>query len=118
MSQGASITLKFDASAAGNVRLVLIGSSASANWQAQPVEYYDQGLADTTSIKVNDTEVSLARKGFLGSDGSTMTQVDLGEVAVKAGVNEIVVTALAQSANFDCFAILGGSITVSAHTEA
>ena len=118
MSQGASITLKFDASAAGNVRLVLIGSSASANWQAQPVEYYDQGLADTTSIKVNDTEVSLARKGFLGADGSTMTQVDLGEVAVKAGVNEIVVTALAQSANFDCFAILGGSITVSAHTEA
>lgn len=118
MSQGASITLKFDASAAGNVRLVLIGSSASANWQAQPVEYYDQGLADTTSIKVNDTEVSLARKGFLGSDGSTMTQVDLGEVAVKAGVNEIVVTALAQSANFDCFAILGGSITVSAHVEA
>ncbi len=118
MSKGASITLKFDASAAGNVRLVLIGSSASANWQAQPVEYYDQGLADTTSIKVNDTEVSLTRKGFLGSDGSTMTQVDLGEVAVKAGVNEIVVTALAQSANFDCFAILGGSITVSAHVEA
>lgn len=118
MSKDASITLKFDASAAGNVRLVLIGSSASANWQAQPVEYYDQGLADTTSIKVNDTEVSLARKGFLGSDGSTMTQVDLGEVAVKAGVNEIVVTALAQSANFDCFAILGGSITVSAHVEA
>lgn len=118
MSKDASITLKFDASAAGNVRLVLIGSSASANWQAQPVEYYDQGLADTTSIKVNDTEVSLTRKGFLGSDGSTMTQVDLGEVAVKAGVNEIVVTALAQSANFDCFAILGGSITVSAHVEA
>ena len=118
MSKDASITLKFDASAAGNVRLVLIGSSASANWQAQPVEYYDQGLADTTSIKVNDTEVSLARKGFLGADGSTMTQVDLGEVAVKAGVNEIVVTALAQSANFDCFAILGGSITVSAHVEA
>lgn len=118
MSKDASITLKFDASAAGNVRLVLIGSSASANWQAQPVEYYDQGLADTTSIKVNGTEVSLARKGFLGSDGSTMTQVDLGEVAVKAGVNEIVVTALAQSANFDCFAILGGSITVSAHVEA
>ena len=118
MSKDASITLKFDASAAGNVRLVLIGSSASANWQVQPVEYYDQGLADTTSIKVNDTEVSLARKGFLGADGSTMTQVDLGEVAVKAGVNEIVVTALAQSANFDCFAILGGSITVSAHVEA
>jgi hypothetical protein len=118
MAKDASITLKFDASAAGKVRLVLIGSSASANWQAQPVEYYDQGLADTTSIKVNDTEVSLARKGFLGSDGSTMTQVDLGEVAVKAGVNEIVVTALAQSANFDCFAILGGSITVSAHVEA
>ena len=118
MAKDASITLKFDASSAGKVRLVLIGSSASANWQAQPVEYYDQGLADTTSIKVNDTEVSLARKGFLGSDGSTMTQVDLGEVAVKAGVNEIVVTALAQSANFDCFAILGGSITVSAHVEA
>ena len=118
MAKDASITLKFDASAAGKVRLVLIGSSASANWQTQPVEYYDQGLADTTSIKVNDTEVSLARKGFLGSDGSTMTQVDLGEVAVKAGVNEIVVTALAQSANFDCFAILGGSITVSAHVEA
>ena len=118
MAKDASITLKFDASAAGKVRLVLIGSSASANWQAQPVEYYDQGLADTTSIKVNDTEVSLTRKGFLGSDGSTMTQVDLGEVAVKAGVNEIVVTALAQSANFDCFAILGGSITVSAHVEA
>ncbi len=118
MAKDASITLKFDASAAGKVRLVLIGSSASANWQTQPVEYYDQGLADTTSIKVNDTEVSLTRKGFLGSDGSTMTQVDLGEVAVKAGVNEIVVTALAQSANFDCFAILGGSITVSAHVEA
>ena len=118
MAKDASITLKFDASAAGKVRLVLIGSSASANWQAQPVEYYDQGLADTTSIKVNDTEVSLARKGFLGSDGSTMTQVDLGEVTVKAGVNEIVVTALEQSANFDCFAILGGSITVSAHVEA
>ena len=113
MSAGAALTFKFNASAAGKAKLILMGRSASANWMSNPVEYYDHALEETTSIKVNGAEISVAGKGFLGSDGKTSVQVDLGEIDVVAGENTIVLTALQQAPNIDCFALLSNSITFS-----
>ena len=118
MSAGAALTFKFNASAAGKTRLVLMGRSASANWMTNPPEYYDHALEETTSIKVNDVDVSVAGKGFLGSDGKTSVQVDLGEVDVVAGPNTIVLTALQQAPNIDCFALLSDTITFTAVAQA
>ena len=111
MSAGAALTFKFNASAAGKAKLILMGRSASANWMSNPVEYYDHALEETTSIKVNGAEISVAGKGFLGSDGKTSVQVDLGEIDVVAGENTIVLTALQQAPNIDCFALLSNSVT-------
>ena len=111
MATGASITFNFNASAAGHVKLVLMGRSASANWMSQPVQYYDHALEETTSIKVNNVDVDVASKGFLGSDGKTSVQVDLGNVAVSAGPNTIVISALQQAPNIDCIALIADGIT-------
>ena len=117
MAAGASITFKFNASAAGKVRLVLMGRSASADWSQYPnVSYYDHPLDGTTSIKVNGGEdLNVANKGFLGSDAKTSVQVDLGEIDVVEGENTIVITALQQAPNFDCIALIGSaSVVISA----
>ena len=111
MAAGASITFNFNASAAGNVKLVLMGRSASANWMVNPPEYYDHALEETTSIKVNNVDVDVTSKGFLGSDGKTSVQVDLGNVAVSAGPNTIVISALQQAPNIDCIALIADGIT-------
>ena len=113
MSAGASITFNFNASAAGQVKLILMGRSASADWSAYPnVTYYDHALEETTSIKVNNADVNVTGKGFLGSDGKTSVQVDLGNVAVNSGANTIVLSAIAQAPNIDCIALIAeGNIT-------
>ena len=111
MSAGAALTFKFNASAAGKAKLILKGRSASANWMTQPVQYYDHALEETTSIKINGADVSVAGKGFLGSDAKTSVQVDLGEIDVVAGLNTIVVTAIQQAPNFDCIALVANGIT-------
>ncbi|MBO4703836.1 MAG: Ig-like domain-containing protein [Bacilli bacterium] len=111
MAAGASITFNFNASAAGQVKLVLMGRSASANWMTQPVQYYDHALEETTSIKVNNADVDVTSKGFLGSDGKTSVQVDLGNVSVQSGANTIVISAIAQAPNIDCIALVANGIT-------
>ena len=114
MSAGAALTFNFNASAAGKAKLILMGRSASANWMANPVVYNDHALEETTSIKVNNVDVDLTGKGFLGSDAKTSVQVDLGEVDIVAGPNTIVITALQQAPNFDCIALIGAmTFTVS-----
>ena len=112
MVAGATITFNFNASAAGTVKLILKGRSASADWSnwQNPV-YNDHALEETTSIKVNNTDVSVAGKGFLGSDAKTSVQVDLGNVAVVSGPNTIVITALQQAPNFDCIALISDTIS-------
>ena len=111
MAAGASITFNFNASAAGQVKLVLMGRSASANWMSQPVQYYDHALEETTSIKVNNVDVDVTSKGFLGADAKTSVQVDLGNVAVTAGPNTIVISAIQQAPNIDCIALIADGIT-------
>ena len=112
MSAGASITLQFHASAAGKATLILLASSASANWNVQPVQYYDQDLASTTSIKVNGVDVDLTGKGLNGADAPAFSQVNLGEFDVVAGNNTIVISAIAQSCNIDAIAVVS-SLTLS-----
>lgn len=112
MSAGASITFNFNASAAGQVKLVLMGRSANADWSNwQNPTYYDHALEETTSIKANDADVDVTGKGFLGSDAKTSVQVDLGNIAVKAGANTIVISALKQAPNMDCIALIANGIT-------
>ncbi len=112
MSAGASITFNFNASAAGQVKLVLMGRSANADWSNwQNPTYYDHALEETTSIKANDADVDVTGKGFLGSDAKTSVQVDLGNIAVKAGANTIVISALKQAPNMDCIALIADGIT-------
>ena len=114
MAAGASITFNFNASAAGTVKLVLMGRSAKADWSNwQNPTYYDHALEETTSIKVNDADVDVTGKGFLASDAKTSVQVDLGNIAVKAGANTIVVSALQQAPNIDCIALIADGITFS-----
>ena len=114
MSAGASITFNFNASAAGQVKLVLMGRSANADWSNwQNPTYYDHALEETTSIKANDADVDVTGKGFLGSDAKTSVQVDLGNIAVKAGANTIVISALKQAPNMDCIALIADGITFS-----
>ena len=114
MAAGASITFNFNASAAGTVKLVLMGRSAKADWSNwQNPTYYDHALEETTSIKANDTDVDVTGKGFLASDAKTSVQVDLGNIAVKAGANTIVVSALQQAPNIDCIALIADGITFS-----
>ena len=109
MSKDATITFNFTASAAGQVKLVLMGRSASADWSNwQNPTYYDHALEETTSIKVNGADVDVTGKGFLGSDAKTSVQVDLGNIAVVEGANTIVITALAQAPNIDCIALIAG----------
>ena len=112
MSAGASITFNFNASAAGKAKLILMGRSANADWSAYPnVTYYDHALEETTSIKVNNVDVDVTGKGFLGADAKTSVQVDLGNVAVSAGPNTIVISALQQAPNIDCIALIANGIT-------
>ena len=112
MSAGASITFNFNASAAGQVKLILMGRSANADWSNwQNPTYYDHALEETTSIKANDADVDVTGKGFLGSDAKTSVQVDLGNIAVKAGANTIVISALKQAPNMDCIALIADGIT-------
>lgn len=112
MAAGASITFNFNASAAGQVKLVLMGRSANADWSNwQNPTYYDHALEETTSIKANDADVDVTGKGFLGSDAKTSVQVDLGNIAVKAGANTIVISALKQAPNMDCIALIANGIT-------
>ena len=106
MSKDATLTFEFDASADGKAEFIIIGSSANANWQVNPVVYSDQSLYTTTSMTLNEEAVSLANRGFLGSDGAAFVQANLGELDVKQGKNTIVITALAQSANFDAIALI------------
>lgn len=114
MAAGASITFNFNASAAGQVKLVLMGRSANADWSNwQNPTYYDHALEETTSIKANDADVDVTGKGFLGSDAKTSVQVDLGNIAVKAGANTIVISALKQAPNMDCIALIADGITFS-----
>ncbi len=114
MSAGASITFNFNASAAGQVKLVLMGRSANADWSNwQNPTYYDHALEETTSIKANDADVDVTGKGFLGSDAKTSVQVDLGNITVKAGANTIVISALKQAPNMDCIALIADGITFS-----
>ena len=114
MSAGASITFNFNASAAGQVKLILMGRSANADWSNwQNPTYYDHALEETTSIKANDADVDVTGKGFLGSDAKTSVQVDLGNIAVKAGANTIVISALKQAPNMDCIALIADGITFS-----
>jgi len=110
MAKDATITFTFNASAAGQVKMVLMGRSASADWSNwQNPTYYDHALEGTTSIKVNDVDVDVTSKGFLGTDAKTSVQVDLGNITVKEGLNTIVITALEQAPNFDCIALIAGS---------
>lgn len=112
MAAGASITFNFNASAAGQVKLVLMGRSANADWSNwQNPTYYDHALEETTSIKANDADVDVTGKGFLGSDAKTSVQVDLGNINVKAGANTIVISALKQAPNMDCIALIADGIT-------
>ena len=112
MSAGASITFNFNASAAGQVKLILMGRSANADWSNwQNPTYYDHALEETTSIKANDVDVDVTGKGFLGSDAKTSVQVDLGNITVKAGTNTIVISALKQAPNMDCIALIADGIT-------
>ena len=114
MSAGAALTFNFNASAAGQVKLILLGRSASADWSQYPnVSYYDHALEETTSIKVNGADVDVSGKGFLGSDAKTSVQVDLGNINVVEGANTIVLTAIAQAPNIDAFVLVseGGAIT-------
>lgn len=114
MSAGASITFNFNASAAGQVKLILMGRSANADWSNwQNPTYYDHALEETTSIKANDADVDVTGKGFLGSDAKTSVQIDLGNIAVKAGANTIVISALKQAPNMDCIALIADGITFS-----
>ena len=114
MSAGASITFNFNASAAGQVKLILMGRSANADWSNwQNPTYYDHALEETTSIKANDADVDVTGKGFLGSDAKTSVQVDLGNINVKAGANTIVISALKQAPNMDCIALIADGITFS-----
>ena len=57
--------------------------------------------------------VDVTGKGFLGSDAKTSVQVDLGNIAVKAGANTIVISALKQAPNMDCIALIADGITFS-----
>ena len=108
------ITFNFNASAAGQVKLILMGRSANADWSNwQNPTYYDHALEETTSIKANDADVDVTGKGFLGSDAKTSVQVDLGNIAVKAGANTIVISALKQAPNMDCIALIADGITFS-----
>ena len=112
MSAGASITFNFNASAAGQVKLILMGRSANADWSNwQNPTYYDHALEETTSIKANDADVDVTGKGFLGSDAKTSVQIDLGNINVKAGANTIVISALKQAPNMDCIALIADGIT-------
>ena len=112
MSAGASVTIQFQASDAGKAKLVLLASSASANWMSQPVQYYDQDVASTTSITVNGAAVDLTGKGLNGSDAPAFTQINLGEFDVKKGNNTVVISAIAQSCNIDAIAVVS-SLTIS-----
>lgn len=112
MAAGASITFNFNASDAGTVKLILMGRSANADWSNwQNPTYYDHALEETTSIKANDADVDVTGKGFLASDAKASVQVDLGNIAVKAGANTIVVSALKQAPNIDCIALIADGIT-------
>lgn len=114
MAAGASITFNFNASAAGEVKLILMGRSANADWSNwQNPTYYDHALEETTSIKANDADVDVTGKGFLGTDAKTSVQVDLGNINVKAGANTIVVSALKQAPNIDCIALIADGITLT-----
>ena len=105
MAAGASITVKFRSSGSGKGNFVLLGSTASANWNANPVVYNDQDISANTSIKVNGVDVDLTGKGFNASSGGKVAKIDLGEFDIVEGDNLIVISALQQSCNFDAIAI-------------
>ena len=112
MAAGASIQIRFISSGAGKATLVLLGSTASANWNANPVVYNDQDISANTSIKVNGVDVDLTGKGFNASSGGKTAKIDLGEVDLVEGENVILISAIQQSCNFDAIAVKT-SLTIS-----
>lgn len=98
----AELSIDFNADAAKTMVLSITGApKMNSSWQ-----YEDLNLAEAFEIKVNDVAVNLAEK-ILPAPTSMwsleLAEVDLGDVAVKAGANKLTVKALIDGPYVDCF---------------
>ena len=98
----AELSIDFNADAAKTMVLSITGApKMNSSWQ-----YEDLNLAEAFEIKVNDVAVNLAEK-ILPAPTSMwaleLAEVDLGDVAVKAGANKLTVKALVDGPYVDCF---------------
>ncbi len=123
-AQGASAKFTFNASAAGSAKLILIGHSdlGLGDWHQEGGIYVqtntDHPIKDCLTISVNNAPVTIpATAGYLGEDGVAYIQIDLGNISLVAGKNEILVSASAQAPNFDAIALVSDTLTFSEYVE-
>jgi len=99
----AELTIDFEAESAKTMILSISGApKMNASWQYEPVN-----LAEAFEIKVNDVAVDLTEKVLPAPTGWTLefAEVDLGNVAIKAGANKLTVKALVDGPYVDCFKV-------------
>ncbi|MBP3733027.1 MAG: hypothetical protein J6I84_07265 [Bacilli bacterium] len=98
----AELAIDFNADAAKTMALSITGApKMNSSWQ-----YEDLNLAEAFEIKVNDVAVDLAEKVLPAPAGMwqlELAEVDLGDVAIKAGANKLTVKALVDGPYVDCF---------------
>lgn len=96
------LTYKFQAQTAGTMTLSVVGSAPmSMGGDAAPYV-----LKDSMAMKLNDTDVAMPETGeFPAPEGwsSTMAEVAIGDVAVNAGENTLVVTLTGSYPSLDVF---------------
>ena len=115
-SAGATLTITFNASAAGKVVLSMVGATCNmdmSDWQN--MKMLDHDLAASLTMTINGNAIDLTGKTLPGCSGMNFEnwqEVEIGEIDVQAGLNTIVITATAQGPNFDFFKIQGNASVV------
>ena len=106
MSNGATVDFTVTASASGKATMILLCANVGT-WSWTGTTYDSNTAIDgCMTIKVNNTDVSVAGKGLNMSEQGNWIQVNLGEIDLQEGENHIVLTAAKQTVNVDALALI------------
>ena len=100
-ASGVTLTYKFEAPAAATMVFSVVGSAP----MSMGGEASDFVFKDATTIKFNDADYNPGEAKFPAPQGytSTMSEVTLGDVAVKKGENTFSITFGDSTPSLDCF---------------
>ena len=119
VNNGNKVELKFNASAAGKAKFRMTAASTKGTFDFSTftMSIGDHALADCITLKLNDQAIDLTDVVLPGNTESNYQNwhdINFGEIAVKQGLNSIVIEISAQGPNLDCVKLQGvGSVVIS-----